>query len=158
METTEAKDGTGGIRLGRLKKTGIDKKGQSVVSASGAVGPVGSTGGGSLAPSDLERLRASIQALVQQIGPLGTCMDFIHEDVGLMASELNRWEEECRKYDVDLEAEKRKTDIMMKPLQMELSDIEEQVKEQAARITAMKASIAKNENKIQQQLKFVATA
>jgi hypothetical protein len=36
-------------------------------------------------------------------------MDFILEDVGLMASELNRWEEECRKYEMELEADKRKT-------------------------------------------------
>ena len=85
-------------------------------------------------------------------------MDFIHEDVGLMASELNRWEEECRKYDIDLEAERRKTDLMLKPLLMELSDIDEQVKEQNARITALKASIAKNESRIQQQLKFVSSA
>ena len=50
------------------------------------------TGGG-----DVERLRKAVQVLVQQTGPLGTCMDYIQEDVGIMVMELHRWEEECRK-------------------------------------------------------------
>ena len=54
-------------------------------------------GGGVLTEDDMERLRNSIQVLVQHTGPLGTCMDFIQEDVGLMSSELHRWEDECRK-------------------------------------------------------------
>jgi len=49
------------------------------------------------AEGDLEKMRASIQALVQQTGPLGTCMDFIQEDISLMTSELHKWEEECRR-------------------------------------------------------------
>ena len=62
--------------------TGVgDKKGGGVT-----------TGGG-----DVERLRKAVQVLVQQTGPLGTCMDYIQEDVGIMVMELHRWEEECRK-------------------------------------------------------------
>jgi hypothetical protein len=33
---------------------------------------------------DMERLRAAIQVLVQHTGPLGTCMDYIQEDISLM--------------------------------------------------------------------------
>lgn len=47
--------------------------------------------------SNLEKMRASIQVLVQHTGPLGTCMDYIQEDISLMTSELHKWEEECRK-------------------------------------------------------------
>lgn len=47
--------------------------------------------------TDLEKMRSSIQLLVQHTGPLGTCMDYIQEDISLMTSELHRWEEECRK-------------------------------------------------------------
>jgi hypothetical protein len=47
--------------------------------------------------TDLEKLRSSIQLLVQHTGPLGTCMDYIQEDISLMTAELHRWEEDCRK-------------------------------------------------------------
>lgn len=53
--------------------------------------------GSALAEGDIDRMRSAIQALVQHTGPLGTCMDFIQEDVGLMSAELHKWEEECRK-------------------------------------------------------------
>lgn len=58
----------------------------------------GAAGGGVVASeNDLEKMRGSIQVLVQHTGPLGTCMDYIQEDVSLMTAELHRWEEECRK-------------------------------------------------------------
>lgn len=53
------------------------------------------SGGGGLGETDMERLRGAIQVLVQHTGPLGTCMDFIQEDIGLMSAELHRWEDEC---------------------------------------------------------------
>ena len=111
-----------------------------------------------MAPGDIDRIRTAIQTLVQHTGPLGTCMDFIHEDVGLMASELNRWEEECRKYEFELESEKKKSEGILRSFQLELSDLEDQVKDRIAQVSAMKASIARNEARIQQQLKYVATA
>jgi hypothetical protein len=43
-------------------------------------------------------MRSSIQLLVQHTGPLGTCMDYIQEDVSLMTAELHRWEEDCRRW------------------------------------------------------------
>ncbi len=64
---------------------GTDKKG------------VAGGGAATLGENDLEKMRSSIQVLVQHTGPLGTCMDYIQEDVSLMTAELHRWEEECRK-------------------------------------------------------------
>jgi hypothetical protein len=60
--------------------------------ASDKKGAAGSSGAG-----DMERLRKAVQTLVQHTGPLGTCMDYIQEDVGIMTMELNRWQEECKK-------------------------------------------------------------
>ena len=65
-------------------RIGTDKK--------GAAG-----GAAAFGENDLEKMRSSIQVLVQHTGPLGTCMDYIQEDVSLMTAELHRWEEECRK-------------------------------------------------------------
>jgi hypothetical protein len=83
-ESTNA--GGSGIRLGKLRKTGIEKK------APGNLATVAAFGDG-----DLEKIRLSVQSLVAQTGPLGTCMDFIQEDISLMTAELHKWEEDCRK-------------------------------------------------------------
>lgn len=135
---------TGGIRLGRLRKTGLDKK--------------GSSGKGVSSGSDIERLRKAVQVLVQHTGPLGTCMDYIQEDVSIMSSELHRWEEECRKYEIEVESQKKKTDEILSPLQRELEDVELQIQEQQLKVSVTKASIAKNESRIQQILRLTATA
>ena len=55
------------------------------------------------------RLRAAIQVLVQHTGPLGTCMDYVQEDISLMTGELHKWGEECRKYEGEMEIEKKKS-------------------------------------------------
>lgn len=114
-EQEEAKSSSG-IRLGRLKKTGTDKKG----AVSG--------------PGDMEKLRSTIQQLVQHTGPLGNCMDFIQEDVGVMTSEMRKWEEDCVRYETRLEEERQRTQAILKPLNSELLEITEQV------ITATPAS------------------
>lgn len=72
---------------GHSLRAGLDKKG----AAGGAAGASG------FGESDLEKMRSSIQLLVQHTGPLGTCMDYIQEDVSLMTAELHRWEEDCRR-------------------------------------------------------------
>lgn len=54
-------------------------------------------GAAPLGEGDLAKMRGSIQTLVQHTGPLGTCMDYVQEDISLMTAELHRWEEECRK-------------------------------------------------------------
>ena len=101
LDSEEAKGASSGIRIGRLRKpgalgvfyllnvnsidkfctTGADKK------------PLGSSTGS----GDIEKLRSAIQVLVQQTGPLGSTMDFIQEDVGVMTAELRKWEEESVK-------------------------------------------------------------
>lgn len=135
---------TGGIRLGRLRKTGTERK--------------GSTGKGVSSGSDIERLRKAVQVLVQHTGPLGTCMDYIQEDVSIMTSELHRWEEDCSKYEIEVEAQKKKTEEILSPLQRELEDVEQQIQEQQLKVSVIKATIAKNEGRIQQILRLVATA
>ena len=87
--------------------------------------------------------------MVQHTGPLGTCMDYIQEDLSLMSSELHRWEEECKKlifkniskstqfiilmvvmlrrYEAEIEIQKQKTQDTLKPFYSELNELEEQV-------------------------------
>jgi len=139
----------GGIRLGKLRKTGADK---------GKSAPGTAAGPGNFNDGDMERLRGAIQVLVQHTGPLGTCMDYVQEDISLMAAELQRWEEECRRHEVEVESEKRRSRDVLQPLQVELAELEEQLLEQKARISSTKAAIARNDDRIQQILKIVATS
>ena len=90
-----------GIRIGKLRKTGADK---------GSKAAVGTFGEG-----DMERLRGAIQVLVQHTGPLGTCMDYVQEDISLMTGELHKWGEECRKYEGEMEIEKKKSSELLRP-------------------------------------------
>ena len=151
-----------GIRLGaRLGRKSV-RKSSSRDRDSGAKGGGSATpsvGSGSThTPQDINRLRSAIQVLVQHTGPLGTCMDFIQEDVGLMSAELHRWEDECRKYEAEVEMEKKKSEDLLRPLSLELKDLDDQVNESISKISALKAQIARNENKVQQILKLVATS
>ena len=88
----------------------------------------GAAGATTFAEGDFDKLRTAVQSLVQQTGPLGTCMDFIQEDISLMTAELHKWEEECRKYEIEYEEAKRKTKETLHPLKVELADLEDQVR------------------------------
>lgn len=146
----------GGIRFGRLRKTGQEKKNSS----SGVTGPSGS--GKSdiplLGESDMERLRSSIQTLVQHTGPLGGCLDYLQEDIGLMSIELRKWGDECRKYEGRVELEKEKSEENLHPLKAELAELDEQINEMISRISSTKACVARNEDRIMQLFKLVASS
>eukprot|EP01038_Epipyxis_sp_PR26KG_P008130 gene8130-11008_t len=145
--TNDTNSGSG-IRLGKLRKTGIEKK------------QTGKDGTNNLATTenDLEKMRKSIQILVQHTGPLGTCMDYIQEDIKMMSDELRKWEEECTRYEAEYEDAKRKTKEVLQPLKQELREIENQIIEQISKISSTKANNARNDEKIQSILKLIATA
>merc|ERR1711988_1859366 len=135
------KDDKGGIRLGRLKKTGADKNKNF-----------------GLTDADLEQLRAAIQVLCQSTNPLGKCMDYVHEDLGLMNRELEKWQSEARKYTDELEGEKEKTEAMLHPLRLEMTEVDEKVKEELAKIASLKAVIHKNDERISDLLQMTIGA
>lgn len=130
-EADDAKKEGTGIRLGRLKKTGADKNKNF-----------------GLTDADLEQLRAAIQVLCASTNPLGKCMDYVHEDLGLMNCELEKWQSDARKYTDQLEVEKEKTETEMAPLRMELTEADEKVKEELAKIASLKAAVHKNDERI----------
>jgi TRAF3-interacting protein 1 len=145
----------GGIRF--KKKVSSDKKIVQPGTAA-AVANSSSTIKAKYSSSEIDRIRNSIQLLVQNTGPLGSCMDFIQEDVGLMTSELHKWEEECRTYDAILDQEKRKTQETLMPLQQQLSDVEEQITDQLMKISSIKAAITRNDENILKALGQISSA
>ncbi|KAK1946402.1 TRAF3-interacting protein 1 [Phytophthora citrophthora] len=135
-----------GIRLGRRNKS---FKPEHMKSSSTAAAS-------SLA--EMNALRADIQRLCQAANPVGKSVEFVHEDLDAMSKELEYWRKEyARKRDA-LADEQKRTEEALQPLQVQLRDVEEQVKEQLHKINTLKAAIAKNEEKTQQLLRMVVSA
>lgn len=151
-EKAEEKLSGSGIRLGRRSKSVNDKK-------KGGLNDIdGKNASNVMGEGDIERLRAAIQVLTQHTGPLKACMEYIQEDVGMMTTELHKWEEDCRKSQVELEIETRKSRELLHSLQMQEADLDDQIAEQISRISSTKASIARNDDRISQMLKLIATS
>ncbi|XP_007114120.1 TRAF3-interacting protein 1 isoform X2 [Physeter macrocephalus] len=101
---------------------------------------------------EIEKLRVSIQTLCRSALPLGKIMDYIQEDVDAMQNELQLWHSENRQHAEALQKEQSITDCALEPLEAELAELEQLVRDQQDRICAVKASILKNEEKIQKMI------
>ncbi|KAE9347739.1 hypothetical protein PF008_g7684 [Phytophthora fragariae] len=144
--TATANEAETGIRLGRRKKSFKPERMKSSSAAAAS----------SLA--EMNALRADIQRLCQAANPVGKSVEFVHEDLDAMSKELEFWRKEyARKRDA-LTDEQKRTEEALQPLQVQLREVEEQVKEQLHKINSLKAVIAKNEEKTQQLLRMVVSA
>ncbi|XP_021502565.1 TRAF3-interacting protein 1 isoform X2 [Meriones unguiculatus] len=101
---------------------------------------------------EIEKLRSSIQTLCKSALPLGKIMDYIQEDVDAMQNELQLWHSENRQHAEALSKEQSITDSAVEPLKAELSELEQQIRDQQDKICAVKANILKNEEKIQKMV------
>ncbi|XP_059785067.1 TRAF3-interacting protein 1 isoform X6 [Balaenoptera ricei] len=101
---------------------------------------------------EIEKLRGSIQSLCRSALPLGKIMDYLQEDVDAMQQELQLWRSESRQHAEALQAERSITDCAVEPLKAELAELEQLVRDQQDKICAVKASILKNEEKIQKMV------
>lgn len=101
---------------------------------------------------EIEKLRVSIQTLCKSALPLGKIMDYIQEDVDAMQNELQLWHSENRQHAEALSQEQSITDSAVEPLKAELSELEQQIRDQQDKICAVKANILKNEEKIQKMV------
>ncbi|RLN14219.1 hypothetical protein BBJ28_00009353 [Nothophytophthora sp. Chile5] len=135
-----------GIRFGHRKKSFKPDRAKS------------SSGAAASSLAEMNALRADIQRLCQAANPVGKSVEFVHEDTDAMAKELEFWRKEhARKRDA-LADEQKHTEEALQPLQVQLREVEEQVKEQLHKINTLKAVIAKNEEKTQQLLRMVVSA
>lgn len=60
-----------------------------------------------LVSKEIEKFRASVQALCRNTLPLGKMMDYLQEDVDAMNSELQIWKNENRQLEESLQKEQR---------------------------------------------------
>lgn len=106
---------------------------------------------------DVENLRAIIQQMTKTIAPLGKSMDFISEDIEVMAKEYENWRSRSQSAKTQLEEEYRKTDDILQPLHDKLAEIEAQIQEQLEKIHNTKSRIFKNDGIIQGLLQSIIT-
>lgn len=48
-------------------------------------------------------------------------MDCVQEDISLMTGELHKWGEECRKYEGEMEVQRKKSAELLRPLQVRIT-------------------------------------
>ncbi|XP_060909790.1 TRAF3-interacting protein 1 isoform X2 [Labrus mixtus] len=101
---------------------------------------------------EIERLRSSIQTVCRSTLPLGKIMDYIQEDMDAMQAELNTWRKENKEHAQALLQEQRATDRAVEPLKVELTELEQLIKDQQDKICALRSNILKNEDKIQKMV------
>ncbi|XP_036757073.2 TRAF3-interacting protein 1 isoform X1 [Manis pentadactyla] len=101
---------------------------------------------------EIEKLRVSIQTVCKSALPLGKMMDYIQEDVDAMQNELQVWSSENKQLAEALRQEQSITDGTVEPLKAELAELEQLIRDQRDRICAVKASILRNEEKIQKMV------
>ncbi|XP_063069551.1 TRAF3-interacting protein 1 isoform X2 [Engraulis encrasicolus] len=108
-----------------------------------------------LVAREIERLRSSIQTVCRSSLPLGKIMDYIQEDVDAMQAELQGWRRENKEHAQALLHEQRVTDGAVEPLQAELSELDQLIRDQQDKICAVKSSILRNEEKIQKMVQSI---
>lgn len=101
---------------------------------------------------DIEFMRKAIQVLCQSTNPLGKSIDFVTDDVESMSNEFKLWRQEAINCSSKLEEAQKITEELVQPLQDQLAELEEKIREQQAKINSVKSQILLNESTIASRL------
>ncbi|GBM40921.1 TRAF3-interacting protein 1 [Araneus ventricosus] len=107
------------------------------------------------ASKELAQLRNFVQSLSKTAVPLGRMLDFLQEDLDSMKMELRMWKEEHEQNLMALHKEQSATESLLEPLRAQLDDLDQVVQNQLDANSALKASIARNDERIQRMLASV---
>ncbi|KAK7865237.1 hypothetical protein R5R35_012364 [Gryllus longicercus] len=102
-----------------------------------------------IASKEVDRLRTSIQTLTRAANPLGKLMDFLQEDVDAMQRELELWKTTNEQLQVELLEEQSLTEESVEPMKIHLERLQQSISEKLDEISALKATILRNDIKIQ---------
>ncbi|CAL8266340.1 unnamed protein product [Lota lota] len=105
---------------------------------------------------EMERLRGSVQTVCRSALPLGKIMDYIQEDMDSMQAELLAWRRENQQHADALQEEQRTTDRSVEPLQNELVELDQLIRDQQDKICAVKSNILRNEEKIHKMVTSIS--
>jgi len=108
-----------------------------------------------LANRDIEKLRQSIQSLSQCANPLGKVLDYLQEDIDAMLSELKSWQEEYKRNMQILEKSRMTIDDDLEPYRDELNLLDSNINEQLDKISATKANLIRNDERLQKMVTII---
>lgn len=154
--------GAGGIKMGKIgrrarKKNAIkDNRADAPKGMAAPDAPKRSYGGYN--EEDIEDLRKSIQALCQATNKIKS-IDYVTEDIDSMAKEYEHWKLDYADSQTKLEEAQRVTEQTIQPLQdVTLTQLEERIREEKAKIQALRSQIIRNDNTIQNLLQSVISS
>ena len=88
---------------------------------------------------DIEFMRKAIQVLCQSTNPLGKSIDFVTDDVESMSNEYKLWRQEAIQCNQQLEEAQKVTEELVQPLQDQLAELEEKIREQQSKVNSIKS-------------------
>ncbi|XP_060538376.1 TRAF3-interacting protein 1 isoform X3 [Pantherophis guttatus] len=108
-----------------------------------------------LVTKEIEKFCGSIQALCRSALPLGKIMDYIQEDVDAMKNELQTWQNENKELEETLQKEQGITDGVVEPLKIELTELDQLIKDEEDKIYTKRANVLRNNEKIQKMVHII---
>lgn len=128
-------------RIGKKKKTRPGATGKPADSGAGESGltkdrtvpgmeDMDSRGNEGFTEQDIEFMRQAIQILCRSTNPLGKSIDFVTDDVDSMSKEYEHWRKEAITCNQQLEEAQKTTEEIIQPLQDQLAELEEKIREQ----------------------------
>lgn len=94
---------------------------------------------------DLEAIKAHVQEITKNCNPIGKIVEFIGDDVELMNKEMQSWIKESKSYKDSFDEEIKKSDETLLPLQNELLELEDSIRDEQMQIKSIKSRLIKNE-------------
>ena len=98
---------------------------------------------------DLEAIKEYVQQITKSCNPLGKLVDILGDDINSMNKELAMWIKDNKIYKDKYDDEMKKSDETLLPLQNELLELEDSIRDEQTQIKAIKSRLIKNEKIIQ---------
>ena len=98
---------------------------------------------------DLEAIKEYVQQITKSCNPLGKLVDILGDDIDSMNKELANWIKDNKIYKDKYDDEMKKSDETLLPLQNELLELEDSIRDEQTQIKAIKSRLIKNEKIIQ---------
>jgi TRAF3-interacting protein 1 len=98
---------------------------------------------------DLEAIKEYVQQITSNCNPLGKLVDLLGDDIESMNKELANWIKDNKVYKDRFDDEMKKSDETLLPLQNELLELEDSIRDEQTQIKAIKSRLIKNEKIIQ---------
>lgn len=145
------------IKMNRIRKKNVNRPGAATKGGDAPAAKKGgdldtfkpaekSAGGpGGFSEQDIEFMKKAIQVLCQSTNPLGKSIDFVTDDIDSMNKEFEYWKKESQSCQQQLVEQQKITEEVLQPLQDQLAELEEKIREQTAKVNSIKSQIMTND-------------